>query len=138
MHEYPELESSRLARERALHASEGTLTFQTSQACGQAQYPCRYVCQYCLGDDLSWTRISSAGQVLATALVHRSLHPFFQERVPWRICSVLLAAGPRVIAHASDPAIESGTEVSVRDHHVSKLQCVLIAEKRCKSAGDET
>jgi uncharacterized protein len=138
MNEFPELESSSLARERAMHAREGTLTLQTCAACGQAQYPCRYVCQYCLCDDLSWTGISPVGEVLATALVHRSLHPFFRERVPWQICSVLLEAGPRVIAHACDPAIESGTEVTVRDHHVSKVQCVLIAEKPVKSAGEKT
>lgn len=137
MLELPDLESTPLAREHARHAREGELTLQTCSACGKPQYPWREVCRYCLGGDLPWGRISGAGKVLAVAMVHASLHPGFRERAPWRICSVLLEAGPGVIAYAADPAIAAGMAVVVSDRRAGDERCVLVAERPQKTKDEE-
>lgn len=130
MSELPEFASSRLARERAAAAMDGELTLQRCRNCSKTQYPCREVCQYCLSDGLEWTRVDRSGIVLATARVHASLHPYFRERAPWQICSVVLDAGPRVIAHAQSETIESGDAVQVFDERIGAAHCVLIAESK--------
>jgi uncharacterized OB-fold protein len=137
MLELPDLESTALAREHAMHAGEGALTLQTCSACGKPQYPYREVCRYCLGGDLPWGPVPGAGKVLAVAQVHASLHPFFRKRAPWRICSVLLEAGPGVIAYAAGPAIEAGSAVVVSDRHAGEERCVLVAEQPQKTIDEE-
>lgn len=130
MTDLPPFESSRLARERAAEAAPGELTLQRCRDCGEYQYPVRELCQYCLSAALHWCRASGSGTAIATARVHASMHQFFREHAPWRICSVALEAGPRVIAHASDGAIESGTRVEVSDVSVGPTHCVLVARIR--------
>ncbi len=137
MLELPDLESTPLAREHAGRAREGELTLQTCSACGQPQYPWREVCRYCLGGDLPWDRVPGAGKVLAVAEVHISLHPVFRERAPWRICSVLLEAGPVVIAYAADAAIAAGAAVMVSDRPVGDERFVLMAERPQKTKDEE-
>lgn len=137
MLELPDLEFTALAGDHAMHAGDGALTLQTCSTCGKPQYPYREVCRYCLGGDLPWGPVPGAGKVLAVAQVHASLHPFFRERAPWRICSVLLGAGPVVIAYAADPAIAAGSAVVVSDRRVGEERCVLVAERAQKTGVEE-
>jgi hypothetical protein len=123
----PAFEGSRLARERAAQAENGQLTLQRCRDCGKTQYPFRELCQDCLSDGLRWSRTSRSGVVIAAVRVHASLHPFFREHAPWQICSVALDAGPRVIAHARNGAMEPGFPVEVFDERVGTAHCILIA-----------
>jgi len=133
MPEYPEFETTSLSRERAGQASDDALTLQVCKVCDITHYPSRDVCRNCLSGELSWSAVPTAGQVLAVAVVHASLHPSFRERGPWRICSVALDAGPRVLAHAADDAIQSGDAVDVRDRQIGEMQYVLIARPRAEA-----
>ena len=129
MLEVPEFESTRLARERARHSSDGVLTLQVCNECGRVEYPSRSVCSGCLSAALSWSQVPAAGRVIATAVVHASLHPRFREQGPWRICSVVLDAGPRVLAYVADDAIRPGDAVEIHDRQAGEEQRVLLAEK---------
>jgi uncharacterized OB-fold protein len=117
------------SRERALAAQDGRLTLQVCRDCGRAQYPSGDVCRHCLSGELAWSVKRGTGKVLATAVVHASLDPSFRERGPWRICSVLLDTGPRVIAFAADAAITAGDAVEVHDRHIDPERCILMAAR---------
>lgn len=130
MIDLPTFEGSRPAQERATEITPGELTLQRCGNCGEYQYPAREICQYCLSADLQWRRVSGAGTAIAAVPVHASMHPFFSEHAPWRICWVALEAGPRVIAHAGDGAIGPGTGVEVSDVQVGPTHCVLVAKIR--------
>jgi hypothetical protein len=62
------------------------------------------------------------------AAVHASLHARFREQGPWRICSVVLDAGPRVLAFVADDAIRPGDAVEMHDEQVGEQRRVLIAK----------
>lgn len=126
--EFPEFETTIAQRERARHAREGRLTLQTCGDCGTVQYPSREVCRNCLSGALSWAEVATRGRVISTAIVRASLHPAVRERAPWCIGSVLLDAGPVVIAHFGDSAT-IGDIVDVHDRIVGERQCVLIATR---------
>jgi uncharacterized OB-fold protein len=137
MLDLPEVELTELARQRAKHASDGGLTLQVCDECGLVQYPSRSVCRDCLSAELSWSSVPPAGRVIATAVVHASLHPRFREKGPWRICSVMLDAGPRVLAFSADHAIRTGDTVEVHDQKAGEEQRVLMAKQRESSRNGE-
>lgn len=129
MLELPVFPTTPLSHERAARAHDGKLTLQVCEACGRSQYPSGDVCRHCLAGELAWSETGGTGRVLSTALVHASLDPSFRERGPWRICSVQLDAGPRVIAFAAGAAMESGDVVDVADRHIDPARCVLLATR---------
>lgn len=137
MAEYPAFDTTSSQRERARHARDGALVLQACGACGAVQYPTREVCRRCLSGTLTWSEQPTSGRVVATAVVRASLHPEFKNRAPWRICSVLLDAGPVVIAHAADASLAAGDAVDVADEIVGELRSVLIATKCPERANKE-
>ena len=91
-----------------------TIALQVCAACGRVNYPAREVCRNCLGDRLEFVEMSGAGRLLAQTTLHVSGDPFFRERLPWRIGSVLLDNGAVVLAHlgpAPDPVTPSPMSV---------------------------
>ncbi|HEX2140266.1 MAG TPA: zinc ribbon domain-containing protein [Woeseiaceae bacterium] len=126
---FPEFETTSAHREHAAHARDGRLTLQTCGDCGAVQYPSRDVCRQCLSGELSWSEVPPGGRVISSGIVHASLHQDFRERAPWRICSVLLDAGPVVIAHVPDDDVTAGDIVDVHDRIVGALRSVLIATR---------
>ena len=52
----------------------------------------------CLSERLVWCPQDGGGDLLAATTLHHSHHPYFRERLPWRIGLVRLDAGPSVIA----------------------------------------
>jgi hypothetical protein len=95
-----------------------TIALHVCAVCGRVNYPAREVCRNCLGDRLEFTETSGGGRLLAQSTLHVSGDPFFRERLPWRIGSVLLDNGAVVIAHlgpAPDPVIPS--QISVIPAH---------------------
>jgi NAD(P)-dependent dehydrogenase (short-subunit alcohol dehydrogenase family)/uncharacterized OB-fold protein len=92
------------ARSRAAHlltwaAAEGRLALPSCVACGHVHYPVRDVCPQCLASDITLRDVLPDGKVLATTTIQTSTDPYFRERMPWRIGTVVLAAGPVIIAH---------------------------------------
>lgn len=80
-------------------AAAGRFELQACAECGAVQYPPREVCRNCLSEQLEWRAVDPAGTLLASTTLHHSNDLYFRERLPWRIGTVRMAAGPSVIAH---------------------------------------
>jgi len=95
----PPMARSRAALGLAAAAAEGRFALQVCGACGAVQYPPRDACHACLSVDLHWRDIACGGTVIAETRIHASPDPYFRERLPWRMGSVKLEAGPVALAH---------------------------------------
>lgn len=90
---------SRAALGLTAAAAAGRFELQACADCGAIQYPPREVCRNCLSEHLEWRAVDPAGTLLASTTLHHSNDLYFRERLPWRIGTVRMAAGPSVIAH---------------------------------------
>lgn len=79
-----------------------TISLQRCADCGTWQYPRRDVCRSCLSDALAMADDPGLGRLLATSDLHRSLEPDLAARLPLRIGTVLLDAGPHLICFVAD------------------------------------
>ena len=66
--------------------------------CGHVQYPPQEFCSRCLGSHLHWQATAAGGTLLSETRLTHSNDLYFKERLPWRIGTVKLDAGPTVIA----------------------------------------
>lgn len=82
-----------------LAAAEGRFALQQCGECSHITYPPREVCPKCWAENLSWQDISDGGQVIAETVLRTSTNTYFRERMPWRIGTIALDAGPVVVAH---------------------------------------
>ena len=82
-----------------LAAAEGRFALQVCAECAHVTYPPREVCPKCWTDDLNWQDVSAGGQVIAETILRTSTNTYFRERMPWRIGTIALDAGPVVVAH---------------------------------------
>ena len=90
---------SRAAIGLTVGAAEGRFALQHCAECGSVQYPPRDACCQCLSVDLHWRDTDTNATVLAETRIHASPDPYFRERLPWRMGSVKLAAGPVAVCH---------------------------------------
>ena len=90
---------SRAALGLTAAAANGRLELQVCQQCATVQYPPRDACHRCLSVHLEWRPQSGEGELIAATTLHHSHHPYFQQRLPWRIGLIRLDAGPILIAH---------------------------------------
>jgi NAD(P)-dependent dehydrogenase (short-subunit alcohol dehydrogenase family)/uncharacterized OB-fold protein len=90
---------SRAASAFSAAAAEGRLRLQQCRACEQVCYPAREACPRCWSAELAWADVSDGGTLLTESTLHSSFNPFFQARLPWRIGTVQLDAGPAVLTH---------------------------------------
>jgi len=94
----PEMRS-RAALGLAVAAAQGRFALQHCAGCGAVQYPPRDACHVCLSDYLPWKDTHPYGVLQAETRIQASPDPYFRERLPWRMGSVKLDAGPVVMAH---------------------------------------
>ncbi|ANY17463.1 SDR family NAD(P)-dependent oxidoreductase [Bordetella pseudohinzii] len=87
-------------------AALGRFRLQACAACGAVQYPPREVCGSCLHHELPWRDTDPAGVLLATTVLHHSNDLYFRERLPWRVGTVRMQAGPVVVAHLHQDCAE--------------------------------
>ncbi|MCY4463860.1 MAG: SDR family oxidoreductase [Albidovulum sp.] len=129
---------TRLGIRLAALASAGRLELQRCESCREFAYPPREACPICLDDDLEWTRISGGGELIAATVVHASADPYFRDRAPWRIGTVRLAEGPRILAHLHGDC-ETGDRVRARLHLDKSGQAVFFAlpESDTENMGDD-
>jgi NAD(P)-dependent dehydrogenase (short-subunit alcohol dehydrogenase family)/uncharacterized OB-fold protein len=80
-------------------AAEGRLALQTCADCDHVIYPAREVCPQCWSMDLEWRDIPDGGELITETTLRTSVNTYFRERMPWRIGTVRLDAGPVVLAH---------------------------------------
>jgi len=95
----PPMARSRAAMGLSVAAAEGRFALQQCGECGAVQYPPRDACSSCLSVDLHWRDTDPTGVVQAQTCIQASPDPYFRERLPWRMGSVKLAAGPVAMCH---------------------------------------
>lgn len=102
----PPASRSRRAKGLAAAAAEGRFDLQVCQDCEAVQYPPREVCHNCLSERLRWQPVNPSGRLIATTTLHHSTDLYFRERLPWRVGTVQLDAGPSVVAHVHGDSVE--------------------------------
>jgi len=129
---------SRAAVGLTVMAAEGRFALQHCADCGAVQYPPRDACCKCLSNDLHWQDTSPQATVLAETRIHVSPDPYFRERMPWRMGSVRLAAGPVAVCHLHGE-VARGDKVRMALKLDKAGQGVLIAlpERRTKLMEDD-
>jgi NAD(P)-dependent dehydrogenase (short-subunit alcohol dehydrogenase family)/uncharacterized OB-fold protein len=117
---------SRAALGLTAAAAEGRFALQCCADCGQVCYPPRDACPSCLSPDLAWQDVSPMGTLLAETTIRASPQLYFRERVPWRMGSVKLDAGPVILAHLHGE-VPKRARVAVKNKLDRAGQAVLIA-----------
>jgi NAD(P)-dependent dehydrogenase (short-subunit alcohol dehydrogenase family)/uncharacterized OB-fold protein len=97
---------SRTAHGLTAAAAEGRFALQVCADCSTVIYPPRDACPSCLSARLPYRDVESGGTLIAETTVRVSPDPYFRERVPWRVGTVKLDAGPMVVAHLHDDSRE--------------------------------
>lgn len=106
---------SRAALGLAAAAAEGRFALQQCADCGTVQYPPRDACHACLSPDLPWRDQPGDGVLLAETTLRASTSLYFRDRLPWRMGSVRLGAGPVVLCHVhGDCAAKAPVRVQLR------------------------
>lgn len=116
---------SRVALRLTAAAAEGRFDLQHCFDCGTVQYPPRSACVKCLSHRLEWRETDGAGELLAETILHHSNELYYRERVPLRLGTVKLDAGPGVLAHLHGDCTPG--LVRVRAHLDKSGQAALIA-----------
>ncbi|WP_407277901.1 SDR family NAD(P)-dependent oxidoreductase [Aromatoleum evansii] len=104
----PPASRSRAALGLARAAAEGRFEMQACADCGAVQYPPREVCGSCLSERLDWREVANGGTLIATTTLRHSNDAYFRERLPWRVGTVKMDAGPSVVAHVHEDCHEAG------------------------------
>jgi NAD(P)-dependent dehydrogenase (short-subunit alcohol dehydrogenase family)/uncharacterized OB-fold protein len=97
---------SRVALGLTAAAARGEFALQVCSDCGTVHYPPQEACRRCLCVRLDWRPQDGTGELLSDTVLRHSNELYFRERVPLRLGSVRLDAGPTLIAfvHAACPA----------------------------------
>ncbi len=95
----PPAPRSRAAVQMSAGAARGALCLQHCAECANVAYPPRDACPSCLSHRLIWRETPGAGQVIAETTVQTTPDSYFRERMPWRVGTVQLDAGPMLMAH---------------------------------------
>jgi len=90
---------SRTAHGLTAAAAEGRFQLQVCADCAQVVYPPRDACPRCLSHRLPFRDADNRGTLLAETTIRTSTDVYFRERMPWRIGTVALDAGPSIVAH---------------------------------------
>jgi len=80
-------------------AAEGRFRLQKCASCEFVCYPPSEICPKCWSMHLSWVDMPEGGTLITESTLRTSINTYFSERLPWRIGSVRLDAGPVVLAH---------------------------------------
>lgn len=99
---------SRAALAFTAAAAEGRFQLQVCEACTHVTYPAREMCPVCWSMDLRWRDVPAGGKLIAETTLRTSINTYFRERMPWRIGTVKLDAGPTMLAHIHGDVPEYG------------------------------
>jgi len=95
----PPFARSRKAVAFSTAAAEGRFALQVCVKCSHVIYPAREVCPKCWAMDIEWRDIPEGGRLISETILRTSVNTYFRERMPWRIGTIQLDAGPTVLAH---------------------------------------
>jgi uncharacterized OB-fold protein len=122
------------ARRLGTQGAADELWLPVCQICGRVDYPLRELCANCLSERLEWQPINPCGGVLATTTLHRSNLPYFRPRLPLRVGSVKLDAGPVMLAFVDDTKVHAGARVRLQTRMDDEGAAVLVAAPAFGSA----
>ncbi|MEO0997289.1 MAG: SDR family NAD(P)-dependent oxidoreductase [Pseudomonadota bacterium] len=129
---------SRRALGLTVAAAEGVLKLQQCGDCGHVIYPPREICQKCWSMDLSWQAIDESGKLIAATTLRTGIDTHFRERMPWRIGTVELEAGPIVLAHVhGDVAEYARVRVIARTDKSGQGVLMALPEKETPNMSDD-
>jgi NAD(P)-dependent dehydrogenase (short-subunit alcohol dehydrogenase family)/uncharacterized OB-fold protein len=102
----PPASRSRVALGLTAFAAQGRLALQVCRDCGTVHYPPQEACRQCLSLRLAWRPQDGAGELVSDTVLRHSNELYFRTRVPLRLGSVRLDAGPTALAfvHEACPA----------------------------------
>ena len=83
-----------------------TLHFQRCADCGTWRHMPRESCNQCGSFEWSWEPSSGRGTIFSWTVIHRALHPGFNDDLPYAAVVVELDEGVRVVSHVVDLPIE--------------------------------
>jgi NAD(P)-dependent dehydrogenase (short-subunit alcohol dehydrogenase family)/uncharacterized OB-fold protein len=118
---------SRAALRLTAAVAEGRFELQHCADCGAVQYPPRSACVKCLSHRFEWRETSGAGELISATVLHHSNELYYRERVPLRLGTVRLDAGPSLLAHLHGDCANAPSRVRVRAHLDKSGQAALIA-----------
>ena len=95
----PPFSRSRKAMAFTSAAAEGRFVLQVCADCEHVIYPAREICPKCWSIELQWKAADEGGRLISETTLRTSINTYFRERMPWRIGTVQLDAGPTVLAH---------------------------------------
>lgn len=119
-------------------AAEGRIALQVCAACEHVIYPAREMCPKCWSMELRWQDIAEGGRLIAETTLRTSINTYFRERMPWRVGTVQVDAGPSVLAHIHGD-VESNGRVKMIARTDKSGQGVLFAlpEKETPNMADD-
>ncbi len=103
---------SRAAMGFTVAAAAGDFALQVCGGCEKATWPPRDICPSCWSQQLNWSRVAKGGVLLQDTILRTSINTYYRERMPWRMGTVKLDAGPVVYAHVHGD-VQSGERVSM-------------------------
>jgi uncharacterized OB-fold protein len=105
---------SRVALGLTAFAAQGRLALQVCRDCGMVHYPPQEACRQCLSVRLDWRPQDGAGELITDTLLRHSNELYFRGRLPLRVGSVRLDAGPTAIAFVHDACPAPPARVRLR------------------------
>jgi NAD(P)-dependent dehydrogenase (short-subunit alcohol dehydrogenase family)/uncharacterized OB-fold protein len=110
----PPAARSRVALGLTAFAAQGRFALQVCRECATVHYPPQEACRRCLSVRLEWRPQDGAGELISDTVLHHSNELYFRARVPLRLGSVRLDAGPTAIAFVHDACPAPPARVRVR------------------------
>jgi NAD(P)-dependent dehydrogenase (short-subunit alcohol dehydrogenase family)/uncharacterized OB-fold protein len=102
----PQGARSRTAQGLTAAAAEGRFALQVCADCAHVPYPPRDACPRCLSARLTFGDVDPNGRLIAETTIRVSTDAYFRERMPWRMGTVKLDAGPVIVAHLHGDTVE--------------------------------
>ncbi len=134
----PPFARSRRALAFTAAAAEGRFVLQRCADCESVCYPAREICPKCWSPALRWDDMPDGGQMIAETTLRTSINTYFRERMPWRIGTVQLDAGPSVLAHIHGDVNErSRVRVIARTDKSGQGVMIALPEKETPNMADD-
>jgi len=89
------------------YCKQHELRFQRCSDCGTWRHMPREGCRECGSFDWTWEASSGKGEVFSWTVIHRALHPGFNEELPYAAVIIELDEGVRMVSHVVDIPTES-------------------------------
>lgn len=80
----------------------GDLLLQRCAGCGHLQFPPQSFCAACLGENLTWIKVSGRGSVLSYTVIHWSPNPAYAANAPYVLALIVLDEGPHMLTNVID------------------------------------